>query len=801
MRVRTLDSAFNSQTMIDQGQTHMRHDNRSARQTGASLAICLAVVLAWFSPWWAGGLNLAPLDLPGEMMQPWRGGGEPGVAKNHFVSDAVDVILPYHLFAADSFRTEGQVGWSDLTFGGNAQYANTMALYDDWAMQLHRWFDFWTAWHLGLLGQVFLASSGMVLLLRGRGANVVWSSCGGLLYAANSQFAAWIYHRFTLGAFCWVPWILWTIDSHRRGKRWGWGTVPVFIALAFLGGTLQHAAMVALAVMAGWGDEAWQAWRRKGLETDKWLTQARVVGRYAVWGILGTGLSAFMMLPCADALMTSIGLGLHTGIFGNANNGMYPEGILQPLCNLAAYPLQVFPSALGRCNSLDLLKLFKSNLFFIAYIGSIPTLIAYLAIARKDTGTLARLLILIGLLLPLTPAVRYLYQRLLILFLLGGTMAFVAFIEHSKDESRRNLCKVAGWTAGLLAAGWLAASTILWLFGQKLLASLHDRILTAGAGSSFRGCQKWLETRADNFAADLFIWSPQQAIPLLLLAMALWGLGWTASRITTRRNAGSVLLATAAVLEVTVFAARWVVWTDPAKYPLFPETPESAALKEHVGHDGRVSTMIHPTDHLSKTPFVPNTLVPYGIATISGYDSIIPDGMLLPNESPGDAEMLGRFAVSHLVTWAGNPDIPKPWERTWSSETMDLYRNPLVVPHYAGFTNDASLRTFHEGGRFNGIVLQEQSSLVNQRRIEVPAGITCLRIAENQAPGWIYRVDGGKWKNVGRAVDATMEIPLLSSEGKKIVDIEFTPPLRTMGWTVTGFSFATLLLLGLRKAR
>lgn len=786
--------------MIDNGQVNWKHERRPALRTGVSLAICLAVVLAWFSPWWAGGLNLAPLDLPGEMMQPWRD-GEPGVAKNHFVSDAVDVILPYHMFAAESYRREGRVGWSDLTYGGNAEYADTMALYDDWAMQLHRWFDFWTAWHLGLLGQVFLAASGMVMLLRERGANVVWSSCGGLIYAANSQFTAWIYHRFTLGAFCWVPWILWAIDSHRRGKRWGWGMVPVFIALAFLGGTLQHAAMVALAVMAGWGEEAWQAWRNHNSKQGKWRTQGRLFGRYAVWGIFGVGISAFMMLPCADALMTSISLGLHTGLFGNANSGIYPEGFLQPLFNLAAYPLQMFPSALGRCNSVDLLKLFKSQLFFVAYIGSIPTLIAYLAIGRKDTGTLARLLILIGLLLPLTPAVRYLYQRLLILFLLGGTMAFVAFMGCSKDETRRKLCKVSAWAAGLVAAGWLAASAGWWWFGQKLVPLLRERILIAGAGSSFRGCPKWLEKRAENFLGDILIWSPQQAIPLLLLAMALWGLGWTANRVQFRRQAGSVLLATAVVLEVTVFAARWVVWADPAKYPLFPETPEVVALKKYVGHNGRVSTMIHPTDHLSTTPFVPNTLLPYGIATISGYGSIIPRGMVFPNESPGDAEKLGRFGVSHLVTWAGNPDVSEPWVKIWTSDAMDLYRNPGAVPRYAGFESRESLRDFHEGGKFKGIVLREQTMLENQRRIGVPAGISCVRIAENQASGWQYRINSGKWKSVERGPDACMEIPVSPIDGPKVVELGYAPTLRSAGWAVSGFSFAALLILGLHSKK
>lgn len=764
----------------------------STRATAVCLAVCLAVVAGWFAPWWAGGSNLMPLDLAHEMMQPWRGGGPPGVAKNHFVSDGVDVVLGYHLFAAASYRREGRVGWSDLTYGGTAQYANTMALYDDWAMQLHRWFDFRTAWHLGLFGQVLLAAWGMVLLLRARGVAAVWSACGALAYAANSQFATWIYHRFTMGAFCWVPWILWAILCYRRGRRRAWAAVPLFVALAFLGGTLQHAAMVALAVGAAWGEEAWLTWRTRG----GGLGQVLLLGRYAAWGLLGCGISALMLLPCQDALATSLRLGLHTGLFANADKGIYPEGLLQPLFNLAAYPLMVFPSALGRCDSVDLLKPLRSNLFFVAYFGSLPVLVAYLAVFRKDTGVMERLLLLTGLLLPLTPLVRYLYQRLLVLFILGGTIAFAVFMSRTRDATRRKLCQTAGWTAGCLAAAWLVASAALAACGRGVLAALKTRIVTQGVGSSFGGCRKWLEARADHFTADLFIWSPQQAVPLGLLALGLWGLGWSASRGAVRRRAGSLMLAAAVVLEVTVFAARWVVWTDPARYPIFPVTPEVTALREQVGAGGRVTTLIHPTEHMSRTPFVPNTLAVYGIASIGGYDSVVPNGMILPNESVADAARMGRCGVTHLVTWPGNPAVPAAWEKVWESPSMALYRNTLAIPRYIGLDGGSAVDELLAGGRPAFQPVRETSGMMNRRLLEVPAGARVVRIAENQASGWQYRVcreDGG-WRDVARAKDGSMVLMTGGHPGATRIEMRYDPPLRRLGLVV---SLASLGLLAI----
>ncbi len=786
-----------------------------------SLLLILAVVLAWFSPWIIGGKILAPLDLQNRMMSPWRAGNETVFAKNHIVSDGVDQYLVYRMIAEKNYREEGWVGWSSLTYGGTAQHANTMALYYDWTMQLHRWFDFWTAWHLGLMGQVLLAAYGMYYFLRGRSINHVLACCGALAYAANSQFITWIYHRWTLSAFCWVPWILWAIDAHRRGKRFAWQLVPVFIGMAFLGGTLQHAALVVLAVAAIWLEEAIQTEtvaslcerrcspggnisdaHRAPLQLNCFRNrptiavlayQSHLIGRYALWGLLGLGLAAMMFLPCTDALLISNSLGLHTGMTANVANSIYPQGPLQPLFNLAAYPFQIFPSILGRCGSVDVLKLFRSELFYVAYFGSLPVLVAYLAFWRKDSPLLARILIGCGLLLPLTPLVRVLYQRLYLLFILGGILAFTHFMENATRETRLRVFKITGSLAALAVTGWFGISLLL--HSQPgITVKIRDKIAASGGGSSFGFFSEWISQRANHFISDLFIWSPQQWIPLVLFAVALAGLYWTASSHEKRRSAGTWLVTLAVIGEVSLFGSRWVTWSDPTKDPLFAETPESRALHEHVGHDGRVTTLIHPTAHMARTPFIPNTLSAYGIAADNGYDSIIPKGMLLPGESAGDASKLGRFAVSHLITWTGNPDVPKEWKPVWNSPSMSLYENTRPVPRYLAFKSQIEMDSFFAGEQPEYLFVSEKTGKENSRSLDVPAGARWIRIAENQGDGWQYRGSGthDTWNDVMRAPDASMIMENPTPDQPAAIEMRYNPPLRRSGMWI---SFASLLLI------
>jgi hypothetical protein len=598
---------------------------------------------------------------------------------------------------------------------------------------------------------------------------------------------------------------MWAIDFYRNGRRACWISVPVFITLAFLGGTLQHSALVALTVVAMWLEEAIGRWKKCALRS-RLGTQSCILARYTTWGVLAVGLAGFNLIPCIEAFLISNKLGIHTGMTANAADSIYPKGWLQPLFNLASYPLQFFPSILGRCDSIDLLKLFRSELLYVAYFGSLAGLIALAAPWKKQSPLLARLLIVMGLLLPLTPLVRVLYQRLFLLFIIGGIYAFVHFMQNASDKERMRWFKVLAWIGSISVAAWTVASLFLMKQGT-LITSLQQRIVNEGTGSSFGYFRKWLEMRASNFTDDLFIWSPQQSWPLILLALAIIGLGLSAARKTNLRTLGSWLMLAVVTCEVSLFASRWVMWADPKKEPLFPETAETQALKEHVGKNGRVSCLYHPTAHMAMTPFLPNTLAAYDIATITGYDSIVPNGMILPNETPGDAAKLGRVGVTHLITWSGNPDVPGEWNKVWSGLMMDLYANPLTVPRYAGFTSFENLQKFLHNESDECVTIEELSGRENSRKLRVPSGVTNMRIAENHAHGWEYRTVGihTEWQHAMRASDGSIIMELPKTTAETIVEMRYAPPRRSLGWEATGISallgIACFSWLGMSRRR
>lgn len=127
---------------------------------------------------------------------------------------------------------------------------------------------------------------------------------------------------------------------------------------------------------------------------------------------------------------------------------------------------------------------------------------------------------------------------------------------------------------------------------------------------------------------------------------------------------------------------------------------------------------------------------------------------------------------------------------------MSLYANSLAVPRYIGFAETAGADAFLKGD--NGaewIALRETGGLESSRRIELPAGIRSVRIAENHADGWEYRLGGtADWQPVGRAPDAGMRLDLAAAtDSPATLEMRYHPPLRRTGFAISGIALLLTL--------
>lgn len=738
---------------------------------GAILTLLCLALLA-FSPWWLGGRLFAPLDLLDGLYEPWHDATTAIGVKNHFTSDGVTQYLVYRKVAERSFSEDGALGWSEVTQGGRPEYANTMAGYDDWSMQLHRFFDFWTAWHLGLMGQFLIAALGMLVFLRGQRISSLVALGGGLAYALNSQFIYFFFHRWHLGAFAWVPWLAWALYRFRAGHRWAWPLVPLFLALAFLGGSLQTSAFVGLTLLG-----LWLGWvlERPGSSGPRWAATAHMLA----WGILGAGLAGFALYPNILTLADGLELGLDRGEIG------YASGALQPVLSALLVVLQPLPSLLGSPRSMDLSKALGLELPAIAYFGLIPMVLAYRAALMRGAPTAARWLIALGLLLPLTPLVGPLYHRVQLVFCFGGVWAFAWYWEHADrervDPVLRRMAQLGAAFVALWLLGSVASVLLEGMLQPKIDGYITGRVAAGGAGQFGSYREAWFLERGRLLLPELRLWHPRQLVVLLAAALGCAAL-WLRTRRGTRPSAvpgAALLLLAGVVLELGVFAGGWVTAVDPAEHPPYAESPDIAALRELVGTGIDAGRVYIVDDPAAPSFFPPNTLAMYGVATIQGYETVGFRNMWSEADYTDEPVRLGAMGVTHAVARPGVV-LGAGWTPQYQGARLTVWRNEHALQRYLALP----------AGMPVGV-----TGTQNHRVAEVPPGTGVVRVAENWGEGWRYRVAGGTWRPVGLAADRSMVIPLEVVSEPVPIELEYRPGRRIVGWWIT-LGAALLVMIG-----
>ena len=751
---------------------------------GASLAL-LAFATALFWPALFGGKLLAPLDITTQLLAPWKDTAAGAKPHNHYGIDAVTQYLPYRIHAARSLREDGYIGWNPYTMGGSSLAANTMALPGSWTMQLHRFLPFTEAWNVGIFAEFLIAGFGMLVFLRSR--SLPWMACiiGAVAYMTNSQFVIWIYHRWALSSFCWMPWVLWSAAG-----GWSWKNpsvrqmlLPGFLSLALLGASLQHMVFIVLAcgcILAGAIPSVTSAHK-----------QWRVVAGWGVALLLAMGMAAFTIVPEVVAYFSNLAIGHTRGGLG------YPQGISQPFFNLVAIPAQVWPWLLGDPQTIDGWRLLKSAFMDLAYLGTIPMVLALLGVFCKGMPRQAKWLILAGLLIPLTPLVGPLYHRVQLLFLLGGSwmaaelLACLPMVAPARLARWMTLAVVALGMVLLVGAGLPA----------KIRTPIEQRVVTAALAAStdsnFGEDKAWIEQRARNWTARFSLLHPRTAWVYGLLVVGTAGL-----ILSTRRNAvavrwGHVAVLGATSLELCTLFQTWSTFSNPGE--LLAEHPAIAKVRALAGPHRVLQTV--PKARFVNLFAPPNLLSSYAIASVDAYESIqyqsslnilgrqAPEiglllagvGVLVQPANTGEVEGTGGWPVAAEVGGflvRTNPQVPAPIVA--GSGSVPLQPQDIV----------AALTT--------AIPLKPDLQTMNRWAFDVPPDHTWIRLAQNWHEGWRWRVASQDWQPCHQGSDAACWINSVPKDARRI-EVRFFPRSAGLACASSGAVLAWLCLCAVAR--
>jgi hypothetical protein len=395
-----------------------------------------------------------------------------------------------------------------------------------------------------------------------------------------------------------------------------------------------------------------------------------------------------------------------------------------------------------------------------------------------------KLLILVGLLLPLTPLVGPLYHRVQLVFVFGGIWAAAWYWQHADRDRVDPVLRVVFMAFGVAVALWLMVSIVGSLFQERLVARFQAMAVGAVDPAQLEAYPfygDWIADRAARFVRESWIWHPRQALAVATALAAFGALWW---RVRAGIAPAAAMLCAVVAVELGAFAVGWVTVVVPEADARYPVPAELALVRERVG-DGR----IHIVHGEPRAFLPPNTHEMVGLSAIQFYESIFPPGLWQLAHDDPSAASLGALAVTHAVT---RPDASPgdDWELEHRGERLALWRNPAAQPRYQALDG-----TRHPGdpvavGAVAAVRVVEATQ--NRRLLALLPATGAVRVRENWAPGWRYRVAGGDWAAPAREPDGGMVLAVDPSDVAVMVELRYRPHRYGGGW----ITLAALLVWG-----
>lgn len=622
------------------------------REHRLPLLLLLGLTAALFLPFWAQGRVFVPGDFL-SFIYPWKAVHEAPQVRNLELFDVMAIFVPVDLLLDAGLR-EGRIPlWNPYIFTGHPVAASGQSgFFYPLRLALHALMPTPEARTVSIWLHMLLMGSGMYVLLLRRGLSRQAAFLGGVTWMLNAFAMGWLEFEHVPILSGLMAWALVGLDAGLAGRRWGFPLMALLLGMGLLAGHLQlNLYVLALAVFYGL--------ERAGLRA----VPGGAVALAAAFLLAGPALA-----PFAEYLPLS---GRRTFGFEEI------QGMASPLWMIL--PTLLCPDAWGNPAAGFLVNRTPMNYIFpefACFAGVIPLAFALATLRERRLWPFHALVLVALLFAAATPvyrlatlAVPFLQQLIpgRILFVVPFALAILSAEGYDRlAHLRRPLALAcaalaASWAAWLAAVWWLLHPGVALV--QPLLTPRWVKIPPFDPGP------QW-PAQALDLARAALLANPQAWLSLLLLAgLAAW--------LAAGRPVSGWALGLLTGAELLLFAIRFNPAVPPAE--VFPPVPSLQFLQEQ---GGRVQT--------DGAAFY-DTLMPYGIPTVQGYESLVslrylevlgivegePVNLRTGYISKWESPLLDMLGVRWVLV---NPHLPpRPLERVFS-DGMAIYRRPTPRP-------------------------------------------------------------------------------------------------------------------------
>jgi hypothetical protein len=772
--------------------------------TSAILAVPVALVLLPL----AFGYTLLPSDLYDSLTLPFSRRFSPQSASNHFVSDAILQFYPYKMYLRDAWLHGRFAFWNPYILCGYPQYAETMATNFDVLNSLLVVLPMPFGFFVYAMAPLFIAGMGMWWLARGYGVRIWIARLAAIAFMLNGLFFTHLYPHFIPGSFCWIPFLVLFLKRRIDGGGLRMiGLASVACALAWLGGNIQTAAFVVVvaALFVFCYPSATRLW-------------SRLISLGSVL-LLAFLLSLVMWAPTLELFyhVTREGVVASTSL-------VRPYSLLQRVLTLPLLLTFLVPTVGTVANGFSLYNLigaytidFNASIGFFAILFGVWGGIRY----RSDASFRPFLIIaMCALLLPIaTPLYHYLYHRFFIALVFGLVMLMALTLERSfgADQDRIALArfgKRAATIAGSVSVLLFIVACALTFAHEWIEPAAESWVRSHMAGSAFAdGNTQWMSDRLTHTldAFSLGSWT---------LWMTLLGLGIAAAgarRLPGDERRSLILLVLGTAIQLLTFAFAWMPIPNAAQYPIFPKTAVTDSLS---GSTSRVFVDRHLyTGH--QYLFLNNSNIQYGIAEVSGFESLLPRSFYVAFSARADTipplPLLSALGVGRIVTgdWVSLHDsslsqqsidglniytIHRDHERVWLAPSAIISDDSSTLRTLFSAAYDRKIVMINDPVQLSPLPTSDLIGSVaittddpEHLSIRASASRECYMVlSDTWYPGWTARVDGVD-RPITRANFAMRAIRIPA--GSHTIEMTFEPLSWKIGWIGSLAALAIAIVL------